>query len=342
MTASLVLRGPAVVCYRHYGLCLQSSRVLPDLPLAAPAKPSDLRLHWSGDDGQPAVPSQDWTPVTHPTLPPGKSMSVWTGDQTGGEFFQVRYQFSPGALVLTLSPDHRDLWVSPPDGLAAEDVQAQLLGPVLGWVLRRRGSLCLHASVVSFGGRAVAFIGAKRSGKSTLAVACRAAGGRILSDDLLVLTQRDGSFLAQPGYRYARLRPDAAQALCENPDSLSPVYVGGARRRLDLPATEAETVGSGGEGVPLVCLYLLQRRQPHPITPQAVPTVSQEALPWLAANTYAGFALAPEQRPAEFQALAELVRRVPVRKLTRMNDLSALPAVCEAVRADLATIPEAA
>ncbi len=264
-------------------------------------------------------------------------MSAWTGSHTSGSFFQVRYQFASGQLVFTLSPDHRDLWVANPDGLPMSDVQAQLVGPVIGWVLRRRGTLCLHASVVNFGGRAVAFIGAKRTGKSTLAVVCQAANATVLSDDLLVLTQRDGYFLAHPGSTYARLRPDAAKALCGHAESLAEVYAGGARRRLDLP-TAGETAGLGG--VPLAGLYLLQRRQPNTI-PTAVPATPRAALPLLAANTYGSFALAPEQRPAEFQALAELVRRVPVRLLTRANDLSALPAVCEAVRADLAALPPA-
>lgn len=328
--------------YLLYGLSLSFDHPLNHLPLADPTLPADLRVHWIESDTTPAALPPNWDRVSHQTFPASGNVSVWQAGTGQKKFFQVRYLIAGNCLTYTLSPDHKELWVSGTNGAASADAQAQLVGPVIGWILRRRGMLCLHASVVSFGGRAVAFIGTKRTGKSTLAVACQAAGGTVLSDDLLVLKRRGESFRAHSGYSYARLRPDAARALSRDAASLPSVYAGGARLRFDLPETATETDGPGIEGVPLAGLYLLQRRQSGPTTPQAIPTTPQEALPLLAAQTYARFALAPEQEPSEFIALAELVRRVPVRKLTRANDLTALSAVCAAVCADLTNLPATA
>jgi len=60
--------------------------------------------------------------------------------------------------------------------LTAEDATTYLLGPVLGFVPRRLGITCLHASAVLVGGRAVALAGPPGAGKSTTAAEFARAG----------------------------------------------------------------------------------------------------------------------------------------------------------------------
>ncbi len=66
-------------------------------------------------------------------------------------------------------------------------MRADLLGRVMALAAHADGRLTLHASAVSVAGRAVAFVGPKHAGKSTLALALVRKGARLLTDDTLVV-----------------------------------------------------------------------------------------------------------------------------------------------------------
>ena len=105
------------------------------------------------------------------------------------------------------------VWAKWPNGLTIDDVSIYLLGPILGFVLRLRGTLSLHASVVELDRKAIAILGPAGAGKSTLAAAFAMAGHRVLSDDITpVLFDERGRFMAQPGYPRLRLWPDAVRS----------------------------------------------------------------------------------------------------------------------------------
>ncbi|NIO13431.1 MAG: serine/threonine protein kinase, partial [Gammaproteobacteria bacterium] len=84
---------------------------------------------------------------------------------------------------------------------------------MLGFVLRLRGVLSLHASVIDINGEAVGFMGAAGAGKSTLAAAFAKKGFAVMSDDILALKPGDSAPFAQPGYPRLRLWPDSAVVL---------------------------------------------------------------------------------------------------------------------------------
>ena len=87
-------------------------------------------------------------------------------------------------------------------------VEIQLLGVVLALWLERRGIPVLHGSCGVIDGRAVAFLGRKGSGKTTLAAGLLATGHALLTDDLLALDATGSEVRAQPGYPMLRLEPD--------------------------------------------------------------------------------------------------------------------------------------
>src|SRR5438270_8353143 len=87
-----------------------------------------------------------------------------------------------------------------PPSSTPEDTATYLLGPVLAFVLRRRGTLALHASAVALGGRAVAIAAAPGGGKSTTAAAFAERGASILTEDVLPIEWRDGEPWARGGY----------------------------------------------------------------------------------------------------------------------------------------------
>src|ERR1700677_461854 len=102
-----------------------------------------------------------------------------------------------------------ELWAQWPNNLTTEDAATYLLGPVLGLLLRLRGVTCLHASAVSFGNYAVAFIGSEGAGKSTTAAALAQQGCAIITDDVVALAEADGVFYVHPAYPYLCLWPES-------------------------------------------------------------------------------------------------------------------------------------
>ncbi|MGB3637574.1 MAG: serine kinase, partial [Rivularia sp. (in: cyanobacteria)] len=73
--------------------------------------------------------------------------------------------------------------------LEAEESRIRLfiLGAAIGVILHQRGFLVLHASAVVMNGNAVAFVGDKGRGKSTMAAALNARGHNLIGDDVIAL-----------------------------------------------------------------------------------------------------------------------------------------------------------
>ena len=123
-----------------------------------------------------------------------------------GVLFQVRHWDGTECFI---DRTGERLWLSwPADGV--DDPYEFLLGHVMGFVLRLRGSLCLHAAAVAGrGGGVLAIAGRPGVGKSTLVAALASRGYPVLTDDVAaVMRDADGSFVLHPGP--ARLRPRRA------------------------------------------------------------------------------------------------------------------------------------
>jgi hypothetical protein len=86
-----------------------------------------------------------------------------------------------------VSSDLRRVIVHPIDGIDPDRISVFATGGLPAFVLVMGGHLVLHASAVDLGGRAVAFVGPSGMGKSTMATLCCAAGGRLVTDDVLRL-----------------------------------------------------------------------------------------------------------------------------------------------------------
>ncbi|WP_338467588.1 hypothetical protein RXV95_03230 [Novosphingobium sp. ZN18A2] len=82
--------------------------------------------------------------------------------------------------------------------------------PVVG---NHLGALNLHGSAVRIGGRAVAFMGVSRRGKTTLAAGFAKAGFPFLTEDVLSLDQREDGYHVRPGRPVLRLFRDSAAFL---------------------------------------------------------------------------------------------------------------------------------
>src|SRR5262245_5340416 len=149
--------------YRAYGLSVRSELAL--LELQPHEGNTDVWIHF----GKAKWPvSLSWSDKAYEFCLAGKDLYLFWQD--AGVFLLRNGQ----EIVVDSLPD------------ANEATIRLLLTASLAMVLHQRGILAIHASVVAINNQsAVAFLGEKGWGKSTLAAALHARGHTFLSDDLL-------------------------------------------------------------------------------------------------------------------------------------------------------------
>jgi hypothetical protein len=126
-----------------------------------------------------------------------------------------------------------EIIVDPLPNVPEQILRLPLLGTVLAAAIQQRGLLGLHASAVSVNGQAVAFIGHRGQGKSTMAATLVSRGHRLLTDDLVVLDRLVAGVRPKilPAFPQLKLFPEAAAAsLGDNPDNLPRLIKGFEKR----------------------------------------------------------------------------------------------------------------
>jgi hypothetical protein len=261
---------------------------------------------------------------------PGSRLRVFR--LSTGEYFLVRYGDGTDFLI---NRSGSQVWCRWAPGYSFDYAATYLFGSIPGFLLRLRGIVCLHASVVAMDNWAVAFMGPARAGKSTLATALAEQGFSILSDDILALKESGSGFEALPSYPRVRLWSDSVDALFGSPDALPLITEGWDKRHLDL------TAGSRFENRPhpLGAIYVLGERSRNLPGPRIEVLEGAVGLSSLVANTYAYKMFDTEMRRYEFQLLARLANRVPLRSVTPFADLNRIGQLCDLVRGDFAVLP---
>jgi hypothetical protein len=84
-------------------------------------------------------------------------------------------------------------------------VKLYILGTCMGVILLQRKVVPLHGSLIEIEGKAYAFVGHSGAGKSTLASAFINQGYKLVSDDLIAVTLKDGQPWVVPSYPQQKL-----------------------------------------------------------------------------------------------------------------------------------------
>lgn len=199
------------------------------------------------------------------------------------------------------------------------DLQPFLTGPVLSVLLHQRGQLVLHASSVNVGGSAIAFLGSKGFGKSTLAASMQVRGHQLITDDILPVSFERNVATTFPGYPKIKLFPDSVEAVGEVPAHLPLIH-----RWVDKHSFQcAENFRL--EPVPLKGIYILSQGDETFIKPLDF----QMAFIEITRNSHLrSFLDALGCRRQHFEQCQKLVQTVPIFQLQRSFDLDSLPQVC--------------
>jgi hypothetical protein len=297
--------------YQAFGLTIRSDVALEELAPAGGDAPPDLIIRKTGL-GRP--------------LPPRGSAPVF-------DYYDERgvVMIWPGVAGFRLVGD--DLVEVEPYPDAPERFLAfPILGPVMAWMLERKGLLVLHSSAVAIDGKSVCFLGDKMAGKSTTAAAFLRNGAQLVTDDLLAIEMVQGSAPSiRPAFAQLKLSDQSAAAVqLEDAQALPLVYEGFAKRQHKLATMHAEPIG-------VDLILVLDRGPPRPAISRLS---SSDAFVALMRYSYGvRFANAPPElaeRAQHFRHCVGLANLCEVGRLEVPADLNALDAVVAEVRRHLA------
>jgi hypothetical protein len=320
---------------RAFGLAVQSTSPIPGFPACRGGPEPDLKIWLRRDppwlDQVRAAAKQHWFTSRSQDSGGQPLLKVWK--LAGGSHFWLRYSDATEFIVDRLG---RQIWASWPESATLDDTATYLTGPVLGFVLRLRGTVCLHASAMAVRDQAVAVVGQGGAGKSTLAALFARQGFAVLTDDVSALVDGDDRFFVQPAYPHVRLWPESVSVLFGSPEALPRLTPSWEKRVLDLGQRE---LAFQDEPLPLGAIYVLHARRDEAGLPRVEASPARHAIVELVANTYAGPLLEPAMRAAEFDFLGRMVARVPVRIVTPHADPAQMSRLCEVILDDVRSLP---
>ena len=285
--------------YSHlaYGLGIHSVFALPELVSAEAAR--DVVVRW--EEGEPTLAEAGDEP--------------WFVRATPTE--AVLFARDAGTFLIR---GGREVVIRRARGADEDLIRLYLLGTVMALLLYQRGLFVLHASSVSIGGAAIAFLGEPGWGKSSLAAALHARGHTVVADDVTPVNLSAGSAMAIPGFPQLKLYAEVAHALGRDGDSLRLLHPLLVKRGLRV-ADEFSA-----QPLPLKCIYFLGEDE--------VPTIASirppETVLELVCHSYPT-RLGQSAGAGHFKQSAQLAKVVPAYRLIRPPSLAALPEVARMV-----------
>ena len=213
----------------------------------------------------------------------------------------------------------------------SESFQVYLLGQALSFALVKRGFEPVHATAITVGDHAIAFLGDCGLGKSTLASAFLQAGHRLLTDDLLLLQQRAQPIVAFPGPARIKLFPKVATRFLA--DASNGVPLNPRTRKQIIPLSNTLVCS---KAMPLSAIYVLAPpNKAHDNSVRITPLTEREAFVSLLCNTFNRVIADPDRLRRHFEAAQTLANVMRIRKLFYPRSLEQLPLVREAILSDL-------
>jgi len=303
--------------YQVYGLSLESRLALPGRRLTRRG-PADVTLLPAGASAFQRTArgrrAADWFQCRR--LPSGSTYLCWSG-----------------LFEFLISPDGRHIRYHRLSRGTSESFATYLLGQVLSFSLLALGIEPLHGTAVAVNGEVSVFLGHNGYGKSTLGAALLRLGCPVVTDDLVVLDQQGSRYTVRPGIPRLKLFPRPARAL------LGP-GAGGERlnpgtAKLIVPLDARQVVDAR---LPLRALYVLSGPEPDRDGAhlEIDPLPAREAFFTAIRSSFNTIVVDRARLANQFAFASRLAGAVPVKRLAYPRRLSLLPAVCEAVLADIA------
>lgn len=314
--------------YRIYGMNINSSKKIELLPSTTNIN-TDLSINWTTDIQTTPFDSLKWERFLNKGLENRRKFHVFKANTSNGTYYNLNYFTDTGAILFILSPKQDEIWIVHDENEPNFNIESILVGPALGAILRLRGVVCMHSSVINIDGRAAAFIGRKKAGKSTMAAAFVKNGHNAIADDVAVITKDDDCYHAVPGYPKVRLRPQSLSAIHSGKaEEYQQVYVNRDSRYTDI------THSFETNPLPLGAIYILNRFDNIGDTPQFEPVNAAQKIINVIEHSFANYILNTELKKDEFAFFAHLVNTIPIRKINFEHNLDLLDTNCAEIVKD--------
>lgn len=278
--------------YTAYGLGIRSELALPEL--VAEERPAEVTVRLGSVE---PLPSEGSRPYSCMRPSSRETRMHW---QDAGRF---------------LVRGGQEVVVEPAPGAEERVLRLYVLGPSFAILLHQRGRLVLHASAVEVDGGAVAFLGATGWGKSTTAAALNVLGHALVADDVIaIVPDGDGMPTVYSGFPQIKLWPEVAASLGVEPEEMAllhPKLEKRAHRSIRKFSTQP---------LPLKRLYVLEEGESMEIEPLKL----QDALVEMVRHSWCVRVLKEQETEEHFLQCANLVRGIPVRRLTKPRSLPKL------------------
>jgi hypothetical protein len=279
---------------RAYGLNIRSELELPELIRIGTESAIDVEVSFGAVEGP--------LPIAEPRLVRFDARGAYLAWPTIGRF-RVDHPCSITVEALTEDPQR---------------IRFALLGPVLAALLQLRQTPLLHGSAVMAESSAIAFVGRKGAGKSTMAAACVAAGCGMLNDDVLPLVPNTTRVTLVPGFPALKVDVSTHRELLP---ALS--WIGGLAQGSDKILVSDRTQALSN--VPIGALVVLDPDAPPDPVRLSPPAAMRELLQQGYALKFSEAVLANDQGPLLFEACARLARESLVLSMGRLQDRRHLP-----------------
>lgn len=314
--------------YRIYGLNIKSSKEILLLPTTI-NNTTDVSLYWTTDKDDTPFNSLKWERYINRGLENRRKLHVFTAETSMGIYYNLSYFTDSGMLLFILSPKMDEVWIVTDKKEPMQNVESILVGPALGAILRLKGIVCLHSSVINIDGKAAAFIGRKRAGKSTMAATFVKNGYNAVADDVATVIIKDNRYHVVPGYPKVRLRPQSLSAILSGKaEDYQQVYTNRDSRYTDV------TNNFEANSLPLGAIYVLNPIVGIGDIPQIEPIIANQKMIQIMEHSFASYILNQELRKAEFSFIADLVKQIPVRKINFEHNLDLLDTNCAEIVKD--------
>jgi len=237
-----------------------------------------------------------------------------------------------GTFVIT--PDARRVDVYPDGGVDERILGLLLAGPLSVFLLHQLGIPTLHASAVSTAEGAVAFLGPKGQGKSSMAASFLQRDAALITDDVLPLRLLGDSIHVGPGPSIMKLWPDSASCALGLSDGLPDLMPNTTKKLLVV----GDRYALAETPVRLSNLYLLDRYDPLTAGRSDISIRSlrgREAFSALLNQVSYGAFLLPSEEARFLPLYLRLLSQAPVRVLTYPQGFEHQGAVYARILSDL-------
>jgi hypothetical protein len=316
--------------YSAFALRLRSNVPIPGLTATGePCAPPDIDVHLGsspfGNNQESSQVDQLIYTSAYTDASGGPALRVW---QIGKSEY-IRLDYYDG-VQFWLDRTGKNVWAVWPDTSTLENVSTYLVGPVLGLLLRFRGVVCLHASAVTLGDRAVVFLGPEGAGKSTTAAALAQRGHAVIADDVVGLVEQHGRFSVLPAYPHLSLWPDSVTMLYGPDKELPTLSPDWGKQLLSLAENRLKFEQ---RNLPLGAIFILRERSSDSQVPFIESAPHREGLLSMVINSFATNLLDQEMRAHEFSLLGRVLSGVPFRYLKPSAEATRIPLLCAQVEA---------